>query len=222
MASVQANGITIEYEGFGDEDAEAFLLISGLGAQMTRWTASFCQSLAARGYRVIRFDNRDTGLSTHVSDCPPPDIAAVFAAAAQGLPFETPYTLDDMVLDAFGVLDALAIRKAHFVGRSMGGMIAQLMASTNPDRAISLTSTMSSTGNPNLPSAGADVMAMLTQVVPHPFKQEEQYPAQSCRRGVAAGLIFRSWSVLGELPSDAAEVVGPSVVSLSHFNTYSC
>ncbi|HCW16593.1 alpha/beta hydrolase [Achromobacter sp.] len=172
MEFVETNGITVGYDSFGDEGAEAILLISGLGAQMIRWTAPFCERLAAKGFRVIRFDNRDAGRSTHFTHSPTPDFSALASAIAAGRTPDVPYTLYDMVGDAIGLLDALQIDRAHVVGRSMGGMIAQLMSSEYPERILSLTSIMSSTGNPNLPSAAPDIMAMLTKRAPHPFEDE--------------------------------------------------
>jgi pimeloyl-ACP methyl ester carboxylesterase len=128
---------------------------------MIRWTVPFCEALAARGYRVIRFDNRDSGCSTHFHQCAPPDFGALAAALMAGQRPEVPYTLHDIAADAIGLLDALAIDRAHVVGRSMGGMIAQIMASEHPGRVLSLTSIMSSTGNPMLPQAAPEVMAMM-------------------------------------------------------------
>ena len=177
MTSVRANGITLEYDGFGATDADAMVLIAGLGTQMIRWPAPLCEDLAARGYRVIRFDNRDAGLSTHFSECPAPDFAAMAAALARGQRPDVPYTLHDMAADTVGLLDALSIARAHLVGRSMGGMIAQLVASDHAPRVMSLTAIMSSTGNPALPSADADVMAMLTRPAPNPFADEAGFLA---------------------------------------------
>lgn len=145
MNIVKANGIELAYESFGDEADEAILLIAGLGTQMTRWTVPFCEALAARDYRVIRFDNRDTGCSTHFRQYPHPDFSALAAELMAGRCPDVPYTLHDMTLDAIGLLDTLSIDRAHVVGRSMGGMIAQIMASEHPARVLSLTSIMSST-----------------------------------------------------------------------------
>lgn len=179
MPNVKANGIDIEYDSFGTQDAEPMLLISGLGVQMIRWTVPFCECLAAHGYRVIRFDNRDMGLSTHFDSAPIPDIATVAITAARGERPEVPYTLHDMADDAMGLLDALEIERAHIVGRSMGGMIAQLIASEHPQRTLSLTSIMSSTGNPNLPPTAPEVMAALIRRAPHPLEDEEGFLAHS-------------------------------------------
>lgn len=166
MQTVRANHIDLAFDAFGDPNAEAILLISGLGTQMIRWTEPFCESLSARGYRVIRFDNRDTGRSTHFSNAPVPDLSVLASRARAGLPIEVPYTLHDMAADAVGLLDALSIERAHLVGRSMGGMIAQWISSAYPERVLSLTSIMSSTGNPALPSAAPDVLAMLMRPAP--------------------------------------------------------
>jgi pimeloyl-ACP methyl ester carboxylesterase len=193
MEFVKTNGITIGYESFGDERAEAILLISGLGAQMIRWATPFCESLAARGFRVIRFDNRDAGTSTHFAHSPTPDFSALASAITAGRKPDVPYTLYDMVGDAIGLLDALRIDRAHVVGRSIGGMIAQLISSEHPERILSLTSIMSSTGNPNLPSAAQDIMTMLTKRAPHPFEDEAGFLEHSlafARRIASPGFHF--------------------------------
>jgi len=147
---VQANGITITYESFGPEDRETMLLIMGVSAQLTLWPVDLCEELVRRGYRVIRYDNRDIGLSTHFDAAGPPDFAAVMAAAQAGKPSPLPYTLYDMAKDAVGLLDALGIKKAHIAGPSMGGMIGQIIAAEHPDRTLSLTSMMAGSGKPGL------------------------------------------------------------------------
>ena len=149
MPQVQANGLSFEYDSFGDPSAPPLLLIMGLGAQMTRWSEAFCQTLASRGFHVIRFDNRDVGLSTHLDDAPIPDLATISQAHKRGEKPDVPYTLYDMADDAAGVLTALGIDKAHIVGASLGGMVAQLVASEHPDRTLTMTSIMSNTGNPH-------------------------------------------------------------------------
>jgi len=177
MPKTKSNGIEIEYDCFGKNDAEAILLISGLGTQMIRWSETFCQMLAEQGYRVIRFDNRDTGLSTHFDTAPIPDFTAIAKAVSRGEMPSVPYTLFDMVSDTVGLLGKLKINRAHVVGRSMGGMIAQLLASEHPERVLSLVSIMSSTGNPNLPQASPEVMAAMTSPAPHPVQDEQGYLA---------------------------------------------
>jgi pimeloyl-ACP methyl ester carboxylesterase len=175
MPKINANGIEIEYDCFGNQEAEPVLLISGLGTQMIRWSETFCQLLAEQGFRVIRFDNRDAGLSTHFASAAMPDLAAIADAVARGETPPVPYTLIDMANDAVGLLDALKIRRAHVVGRSMGGMIAQLLASEHSGRVLSLVSMMSSTGNRDLPQASPAVMAAMTAPAPHPLKDEQGY-----------------------------------------------
>jgi pimeloyl-ACP methyl ester carboxylesterase len=137
------------------------------------------RAATARGYRVIRFDNRDAGLSTHLTDSPVPDFSALAAALARGQRPDVPYTLHDMAADTIGLLDALSIPHAHLVGRSMGGMIAQLVASDHASRVRSLTAIMSSTGNPALPSADPEVMAMLTRPAPNPLADDAGFIVHS-------------------------------------------
>lgn len=158
MNVLESNGIHLAFDSFGDETAEAILLISGLGNQMIRWTVPFCQLLMTRGYRVIRFDNRDAGRSTHFTQCGELDFRALAAKMLAGQYPDVPYTLHDMARDAVSLLDSLSIDRAHIVGRSMGGMLAQIIASERPERVLSLTSIMSSTGNPALPRAAPDLM----------------------------------------------------------------
>lgn len=165
-ASVEANGIEIVYDTFGKPSAPPMLLIMGLGAQMIAWDEEFCTELAARGYRVIRFDNRDVGLSTRFDEAGVPDIPALMQAAVQGEAIQAPYTLRDMADDAVGLLDALEIESAHVVGISMGGGIAQEMTIHHPDRLRTLTSIMSSTGDPQLPPPKPEAMAMLVTPAP--------------------------------------------------------
>ncbi|WP_336485813.1 alpha/beta fold hydrolase [Methylobacterium nigriterrae] len=172
MRRLSSNGITLAYDSFGEEAAEAILLISGLGTQMIRWADPFCWELAAPGYRVIRFDNRDTGHSTSFARHGAVDFETLVSLLMAGQRPPVPYTLADMTGDAIGLLDALSIPQAHVVGRSMGGMIAQAMASERPSRVLSLTSIMSATGNPGMPSAEPDVMTMMRRPAPDPVSDE--------------------------------------------------
>ncbi|MBV9420659.1 MAG: alpha/beta fold hydrolase [Alphaproteobacteria bacterium] len=174
MAQIKANGINLEYDVHGPENGEPVLLIMGLGAQMTRWPAEFIAEFTRRGYRVIRFDNRDVGLSHKFHDAGPGDIAAIMAARMQGKSVTAAYNVDDMANDAVGLLDALGIKKAHIVGASMGGMIAQMVAAQHPEKTLSLTSIMSSTGNPGLPSAKPEAMAILMN---RPESEDVEYLA---------------------------------------------
>src|SRR5437870_8798173 len=153
MPAARANGIEIAYETFGAPEGRPLFLIMGLAAQMILWDDHFCAALASRGHRVIRFDNRDVGLSSKLEEAGIPDAAAAMQAALLGERVDAPYTLRDMAADAVGLLDALGIAAAHVVGASMGGMIAQAMAIAHPARVLSLTSIMSSTGDRSLPPA---------------------------------------------------------------------
>jgi pimeloyl-ACP methyl ester carboxylesterase len=193
MNFVQTNGIELAYDSFGNEHGETVLLIAGLGTQMIRWTVPFCEELSARGYRVIRFDNRDAGLSSHFSQYAPPDFGALAAALVAGQRPDVPYTLHEMAADAIGLLDALSIGRAHVIGRSMGGMIAQIMASEYHERVLSLTSIMSSTGNPTLPRTASDIMAMMMRPAPDPVSNEAGFVSHSlafARRIAGKGYPF--------------------------------
>ena len=161
MPQVRANGIDIEYESFGRESDPLVLLIMGFGAQLIFWPESLCEGLAGKGFRVVRFDNRDVGKSTHLVDQPAPDPRALFAEVTAGRRPDVPYTLDDMADDAVGLMDALGTKCAHIVGASMGGMIAQLVAINHPDRAKSLISIMSTTGRRDLPAGNPQTLSVL-------------------------------------------------------------
>lgn len=193
MQSVSANGIELACDEFGAPSNQAILLLAGLGTQMLRWTDPFCLELAGRGYRVIRFDNRDAGLSTHLDRLAPPDFGELVAALMAGQKPVVPYTLQDMAADAVGLLDALSIDRAHVVGRSMGGMIAQVLACEHSQRVASLTSIMSSTGNPALPPPAPDAMAMMAGPAPDPLSDESGYMAHGlafARRIAGKGYPF--------------------------------
>lgn len=140
----EVNGIEIAYDIFGDDGAPPILLIMGYTSQMIVWDAPFCEALASRGYRVIRFDNRDVGLSTKLDHKGVPDIEAILKGGPDNR-VEIPYTLLDMATDAVGLLDVLGIGSAHIAGVSMGGMIAQLIAIHYPERIRTLASLMSTT-----------------------------------------------------------------------------
>jgi pimeloyl-ACP methyl ester carboxylesterase len=147
-------GIDIAYQRFGDPDAPVVLLIMGVAAQSIAWPDSFCHALVDRGLQLIRFDNRDVGLSTHLTDAPTPDLPATLAGDLSSVS----YTLSDMAADAVGMLDVLGVEKAHVVGASMGGAIAQTMAIEHPERVRSLTSMMSTTGSMSVGQASPEVL----------------------------------------------------------------
>jgi pimeloyl-ACP methyl ester carboxylesterase len=166
VARAQANGIEIEYETFGDPSKPAILLIMGLGIQMLGWHEAFCQMLVDRGYFVIRYDNRDVGLSSKIEGGPEPNVMALMGGDYSS----ASYTLDDMANDATGLLDELGIDQAHVVGVSMGGMIAQTLAIKHPERVLSVTSIMSTTGNQAVGQPRQDVMMAL--ITPAPADRE--------------------------------------------------
>jgi pimeloyl-ACP methyl ester carboxylesterase len=168
MPRARNGAVEIEYETFGDAAHEAVLLINGLGSQMTRWPEPFCALLVAKGLFAIRFDNRDTGLSTW----------------CEGLS----YDVGDMAADGAAVLDAAGKAKAHIVGVSMGGMIAQVFAANYPGRTLSLTSIMSNTGNPNLPPPN---MALLNARPLDP--SDSSFIADTVARAEAIGSPAYPW-----------------------------
>jgi proline iminopeptidase len=164
LASVEVNGLAIEYESLGDPAAPPIVLIMGLGMQLVAWPDAFCQGLVERGFRVIRFDNRDCGLSGRIHLKKRPNLLLAFASAWLKLPVRAPYTLNEMADDTISLLDALGIERAHIVGASMGGMIAQVLAARYPQRVLSLTSIMSSSGNARVSRAKPEAMkALLSQ-----------------------------------------------------------
>src|SRR3954451_12878505 len=153
VQTTPANGIELAYETFGQPSARPLLLIMGLGAQLIAWPEEVCTALVERGFFVVRFDNRDAGLSTHLHDAPAPDLRA----ALSGDTSSAAYTLEDMADDVAGLLDALGLARAHLVGVSLGGMIAQTVAIRHPDRVSSLTSIIAA---PSLPLDEAGVAMM--------------------------------------------------------------
>ena len=161
MPIAEANGQKIFYDERGSTDAPAILLVMGLGTQMIAWSDPFCDALAAGGYRVVRFDNRDVGLSSKLDGVRVPNIKLAFLRAVLGFKVRAPYTLDDMAADAVGLMDTLRLKDAHIVGASMGGMIAQIIASKYPTRTRSLVSIMSSSGDRKLPQATRDAQKAL-------------------------------------------------------------
>jgi pimeloyl-ACP methyl ester carboxylesterase len=189
----RANGIDICYEIFGDANAEPMLLIMGLGAQMIHWDDDFCAQLAARGFRVIRFDNRDIGKSSRLSGGKRLTPVELLKLRFLKIPVAAPYKLRDMAEDTTSLMDVLGIKSAHLVGASMGGMIAQEIAISFPQRVRSLTSIMSTTGNPKVPPPTREAAAIL--MAPPPATKEEYF--------VRFG---QTWKVLraGSFPQDEA------------------
>ena len=189
----RANGIDLCYEVFGEASAEPMLLIMGLGAQMIHWEDDFCRQLAGRGFRVIRFDNRDIGKSTKMTGGKRLTPLELLKLRFLRIPVAAPYRLRDMAEDTIGLMDALGIKSAHMVGASMGGMIAQELAISFPQRVRSLTSIMSTTGNPKVPPATREATAVL--MAPPPATKEEYFER-----------FAQTWKVLraGSFPEEEA------------------
>ena len=190
---VRANGIELCYEIFGDPAAEPLIMIMGLGAQMIQWDDDLCRQLAARGFRVIRFDNRDIGKSSKLSGGKRLTALELLKLRFLKIPIKAPYRLRDMAQDTIGLMDALGIQSAHLVGASMGGMIAQEIAISFPQRVRSLTSIMSTTGNPKIPPPTREAMAVL--MAPPAATKEEYFDR-----------FAQTWKVLrvGSFPEDEA------------------
>jgi pimeloyl-ACP methyl ester carboxylesterase len=157
ISYAQAGDIELAYETFGDPGDPPVLLIMGLATQMLGWPEEFCTALADRGHYVIRFDNRDIGLSTHLHNAPMPNPPAAIAGDTSS----ASYTLSDMAADTAGLIDALGLDSVHVVGASMGGMIAQTLAIEHPDKVRSLTSIMSTTGDPSVGGASQEALGVL-------------------------------------------------------------
>ena len=173
MPNIRANNIDIYYEENGPADGPVILLVMGLGAQMIAWPDEFIHGLVSKGYRVIHYDNRDVGLSQRMEGAKTPHLVWTMFKARIGLPVRVPYTLSDMAADGIGLLDALGIDKAHVVGASMGGMIVQLMAANHPERTLSMTSIMSSSGKAGLPGARPDIQRQFMVKRPPDASREE-------------------------------------------------
>lgn len=165
MPVAPADDLELYYDTFGDPDDPTLLLVVGLGQQVIWWEEEFCLGFVDRGFHVVRFDNRDAGLSTKLDE--PVDVVDVFDRVVVGQPVDVPYLLSDMAADAVALLDHLGVERAHVAGMSMGGMIAQTLAIEHPDRVASLTSIMSTTGDPDVgqpsPEALAAVLDNLTR-----------------------------------------------------------
>jgi pimeloyl-ACP methyl ester carboxylesterase len=187
MPRTRSNGVELEYETQGAAGDPAMLLITGLGAQLIDWPAAFCTGLADRGFFVIRFDNRDSGLSSGFDEAGTPDLAALLTRTAPA-----PYRLSDMAADAVGLLDALGIDRAHVVGASMGGMIAQQLTIDHPDRVRSLCSIMSTTGDRSVGTSTPEAARLLLR------------PAAATREEAIAGALAAS-QLLGSIGFEASE-----------------
>jgi pimeloyl-ACP methyl ester carboxylesterase len=187
MPEIQTNGITLHYESIGRETDPAIVLIMGLSVQMIMWHDDFCKMLADKGFRVIRFDNRDVGLSTQLNHLGKPNIALEYIKFMMQIKLHSPYSLDDMAADTAGLIAGLGIARAHVVGASMGGMIAQNLAASVPERVASLTSIMSTTGRRSLPKAS--------------WRATRAILAPKAKRGDTEGAIKRMMFVLRTITS---------------------
>ena len=163
MPNIAANEISIHYESLGNENDPPILLIMGLAVQMILWPDALCQLLVDKGFRVIRFDNRDVGLSTQLDHLGAPNIPIEYAKFMLRLPLKAAYLIDDMAADTAALIDALGLKNVHVVGASMGGMIAQNLAANYPDKVASLTSIMSTTGRRSLPKPTWKTMRAIMQ-----------------------------------------------------------
>jgi pimeloyl-ACP methyl ester carboxylesterase len=190
MAKVTANGIQIEYDTFGNSSSPALLLIAGNGAQTIFWDVEFCKLLVNKGFFVIRFDNRDAGLSTKFGGAGIPDFQAAVKSLMEGKHVEAAYSLEDMADDAIGLLEALGIEKAHICGASMGGMIAQVIAYRHTRHVLSLTSIMSTTGNPCLPQGKPEALAAVLMPAPKERKAYIEHNINIWRKIWSPGFPF--------------------------------
>jgi pimeloyl-ACP methyl ester carboxylesterase len=183
MPRAQANGIELEYEVLGDPGARPLLLVQGLGSQLVTVDDGFCAELTARGFMVIRFDNRDVGLSTRMNGALAPDLAAVWEGDRSTLA----YTLEDMADDAAGLLDAVGVRRAHVAGISLGGMVAQLLAIRHPARVLSLASIMSNTGARGVGRPSAEGAGVLFTPMP---PERDRYLERAVANAAGAGTAY--------------------------------
>jgi pimeloyl-ACP methyl ester carboxylesterase len=195
MPRARNGDVEIEYQSFGDDRPEAVLLVNGLGSQMTRWPEAFCEKLVAKGFRAIRFDNRDTGLSTWPAE---------------------KYALTDMADDAVAVLDAAGVDRAHVAGVSMGGMIVQRLALDHPGRVLSMTSIMSTTGEPSTMNPAPAAGGVLTQPAPDPAVDYEAYVAHGVRNARIIGSPAYPWTeaeIRGRVIAEHARAFNPAGVA---------
>jgi pimeloyl-ACP methyl ester carboxylesterase len=237
MPKANVKDVEIEYETIGDPISKPLLLIAGLGSQLLAWSDEICESLFDNGFFVIRFDNRDVGLSTKFEDAGIPDMMEISAAYIRGEIPKIPYTLEDMADDAVGVLDALNIEKAHICGASMGGMIAQILAYRHPSRVLSLAVIMSTTGNPELPPSKPEIMmqffapvpserdayidemvkrdSLINGLFPHNEKQSRKYRTREYNRSYYPEGIVRqlaAMAVPGNIKPYISTISAPTIV----------
>lgn len=240
MPTLKSNGIRLAYETAGDPKGVPVLLIMGLGMQLIAWPDDFVDGLVDLGFYVIRFDNRDCGLSTKFDHAGNPNLWLIYLKTLVRWPIKSAYSLDDMAEDARGVLRALGVAKAHVVGTSMGGMIGQIMAAKYPDRVLSLTSIMSTSGRRGLPGPTREARAVLMRrprdprdmesiiehtariyrvigspAYPTPDKQLRDSIARAIRRNVNGGGVARQMAAVaaaGDLSARLQSIRVPTLV----------
>ena len=216
---INANGIDLCYESFGNKENSTVLFVMGLGAQMVAWPESLITGLVDAGFHVVRYDNRDVGLSQKFDSAGMPDFESIVTDLMAGKKPNSPYYLSDMAADGIGLMDALGISRAHVVGASMGGMIAQQMAIESPNRLLTMTSIMSTTGDPSVPSATEEAMAVLmlpapdtddiSELVAHALKNRkviggDGFVDDEESRNLAAATIRRQYYPIGSARQRAA------------------
>jgi pimeloyl-ACP methyl ester carboxylesterase len=179
-------GVTICYDSFGDPSDPTMLLVMGLGAQMVSWEDGFCQQIADQGFHVVRFDNRDAGLSTFLPE--PVEVFEVIQQIGAGETPDVPYLLSDMAADTIGLLDRLGVDRAHIVGASLGGMIAQTVALEHPERVLTLTSVMSTTGDPDVGQPTSEALGVLLTPPPQTREQMQDRRVASAHAFGSPGL----------------------------------
>jgi len=199
---IKANGIDICYETFGESSNPTVLFVMGLGGQMIGWPARYMQGVSEAGYHVIRYDNRDVGLSQKFDDAGAPDFQALVKDKTAGKTPNVPYLLADMAADGIGLLDALGIDRAHVIGVSMGGMIVQQMAIDHEPRLLSMTSIMSNTGDPSLPGPTQEALEILTTPPPVSDDIEAQITHAMNNRKVIGGDGFVDDDAVRKLSAD--------------------
>ena len=190
MATANANGMQIEYDTFGKSSHPALLLIIGLGSQLIHWQDEFCQQIADSGFYVIRYDNRDSGLSTKLEGPTSKEIMEKIIALFSGEEVSVPYTIEDMSRDAVGLLEEMKIEKAHICGMSMGGYIAQTFAINNPSRTISLTSIYSHCGNRSEFLPSQEAMEAMMKPIPKDRDGAIKYTVDFLKLIYGSGLPF--------------------------------
>jgi pimeloyl-ACP methyl ester carboxylesterase len=208
MTLARIGDLDLCYETFGSDTGPTVLLVHGLGGQLLSWDEPFCRGLAAGGYRVVRFDLRDSGLSSY-ADAEKVSLPMLMAAADAGEPLDVPYTLSDMATDAVGLLADLGVDRAHVVGLSMGGMIGQTVAIEYPERVRSLVSIMSTTGNPQVGQPTSPEVKVILSMAPPPERNDAIDFIVEARRVLSGGGPFDDNTVRVQVTSAVDRAYNP-------------